>query len=1397
MPNLFPPARRSLALLLSVALLLSAFPTFLPNGAAPALAAESDLVLSAPGIDGFGLDERKLFYWGNSLCSGPFLDRAQIARRRLFSSIPDQVVQPFSCDVAPVARPDVVRDDYFFYYFAGPNGTRLVRKLAVAAADTPPTVIVTVPAVTTRAGLDLRDGYLYWSSYIPATNASVIYRMKADLSEQPLSITGGTGEITWLRSLRLRNGNSVEDALVWRTDAGMYRWRSDTNPPFGAVLQLAPGTFYDGALAFTGSPVLSNSRSYLLAARSNGLLRIDLFSGQVETIYAAPTGRSIRSVAVDPVPPPELDNQRQIYLSEQAEQCVGGDCATIYRIKRRPLNATNWDVVEWLTMVDTLNGPGGVNLHSNGKRLYFRTTDRSPTEIRAIPVEAQPILLNIAALGLEAVQAVQNMENAVDLVAGRETLVRGYAYLTVNTSSLEGVRPSARLHAWRDGAYLGAVESFNRPLIDTTSNMVTLRSNPDRSFLFDLPFPWLATGQFPLAKLRLELEVNHDGLVEETLLNPGDDNRFPTSQSDQRTTLDLVRTYQPCLVMMPVLAKGAPQPGFSPALLPQIIQRARSFLPVADLKVYLKAKVISDDGKPYDLDDDDSSVLDHLFWIWLTSDHPPGCVETFYVGMIHPNADWEGGGLARLDSSVSLFKLSTNNQWTLNAPAGGATLAHELGHNYGLNHVQCADDPSDWKDQTEFDVVYPYPVCQISFSAMGDPKTHFGFDRISYSLAKDEEARRAAVIRPDDAADIMSYKRPRWASAYFWQNLLSRMPIDPTPNNAVVAAQVAADGPRLVVQGRIFDDGARGRFQMTQLLPEAALPRGREAALAAHPAQASGRVALRLRNAAGALLAEHPLRLSESGRHGRVREETFSGMAPVAPGATLLELVSGSRVLDSRELSVHTPTVTLAPPQIDLNRRTVTLSWQASDADNEPLRTTVQYSHDGQTWQTLLVEAEATQVTLSTIGLAGGANPQFRVLTSDGVKVGVSPGMTLVNPNIAPVVQITGIVSGQRFPTSAVLSAYASAIDLEDGPLMPEWTLSGPSAFTATQPKVTMTGLEPGAYTLELSATDSGGKSSSTAVNFTIEPLIIPNRSAPVLDGKCDDPVYDEALLIVPFRPTSGNVQKEHAWLVHANDALYVCLSSLRLPKPESSIGQAGVRFDLNASGEPLTQPGDIGFLVRTDGEIAQLVDNGDGFRLHTNPQVGYQARIVMSGGAWSAEMRIADTLLGGNPRRTRMMINFDAVNPSDSTASWPAAALSRAPNTWTMTYFGSAPMAANLPPLANAGLPAPYWPANPQTFYLDAAASVDPEEDALSYRWKQISGPPVRLRNADQALASFDADPVTEPTMLVFELTVNDGGRNSPPQTVEVQLLPALGASGIPVIRDQAVVYLPLLARR
>ncbi len=78
----------------------------------------------------------------------------------------------------------------------------------------------------------------------------------------------------------------------------------------------------------------------------------------------------------------------------------------------------------------------------------------------------------------------------------------------------------------------------------------------------------------------------------------------------------------------------------------------------------------------------------------------------------------------------------------------------------------------------------------------------------------------------------------------------------------------------------------------------------------------------------------------------------------------------------------------------------------------------------------------------------------------------------------------------------------------------------------------------------------------------------------------------------------------------------------------------------------------------------------------------------------------------------------------------------------------------ANQPPQAVTNpdqTVAPY-----QIVLLSGFDSSDPDGDLLSYRWDQISGPPVLLFGAETLYAIFLA-PV-EPATLVFRLTVSDG---------------------------------------
>ncbi len=90
-----------------------------------------------------------------------------------------------------------------------------------------------------------------------------------------------------------------------------------------------------------------------------------------------------------------------------------------------------------------------------------------------------------------------------------------------------------------------------------------------------------------------------------------------------------------------------------------------------------------------------------------------------------------------------------------------------------------------------------------------------------------------------------------------------------------------------------------------------------------------------------------------------------------------------------------------------------------------------------------------------------------------------------------------------------------------------------------------------------------------------------------------------------------------------------------------------------------------------------------------------------------------------------------------------------------------------NNQPIASAGLnqtvgefgPAPAF--TPTTVFLDGSASFDPNGDALTYQWTQLSGQAVTLSNPTARIASFTAPQVPRTPAqppLVFQLVVSDG---------------------------------------
>src|SRR3989441_682768 len=108
---------------------------------------------------------------------------------------------------------------------------------------------------------------------------------------------------------------------------------------------------------------------------------------------------------------------------------------------------------------------------------------------------------------------------------------------------------------------------------------------------------------------------------------------------------------------------------------------------------------------------------------------------------------------------------------------------------------------------------------------------------------------------------------------------------------------------------------------------------------------------------------------------------------------------------------------------------------------------------------------------------------------------------------------------------------------------------------------------------------------------------------------------------------------------------------------------------------------------------------------------------------------------------------------------------------------------AVNDAPIANASPDQTVNEGSPVT--LDGSASSDPDGDALTFKWTQISGPAITLTGANTTNPTFNAPLVDTDTILTFQLTVNDGKLDSAPAAVNVVIKNVLAPSNNPPVAN------------
>ncbi len=1334
-------------------------------------------VLTDPnGVAGFDLYGNGLLWWrDDGQCTGEFVHDSTI-RIRAANVMSGTKSLARDCTILPTEYDNAVRDDAYVYYF---RNRQLYRK-ALSAAEADPGIVFgtpphspTLPTGQDGGYLEMADGRLWFGRYRADIDRIDIFSIKTDGSEGLQSVVSIPSAGAPIRKLKwfVQSGPSgtVDALAVLLANGKLYRHRmpggiellwvrtTDFSIHRRAVVS-SPSTFIyatEGVVPGIGT---------LQAGTSAGhLYQINADNGQVAAIYTASNHNQILSVLTSGSSGAGGGPTR-IFLTEGVVACSAQECNfSSIVITASPLGLGG----SWGPIV--FSGAGG-NLRNDRDYLYYLT----PNTIERISLDTPPIQFDLQGIGLEAGHTIQDLNASVNLPAGKENLyVRGYAFARTNTSGHSPFFPSARLRVRVNGEEVAGspFSPVNNTSIDATDDLAVLRRALDRSFLFVLP-------ALPAGSLTMTMTLNQNGTLPEA--------DYGNNSVDLAQPIQLRDTISVCLRMYP-MPTGAGTfnpntPGFW-----DLITRAKSLLPASFLTTELQPPL---GGmfftEPFDFGDEDETqdaeALDKIECIREQSSSEGGsefCRFRHWVGMIHPGIT-NFGGLGNVSGQCLIASMQGVGGGfpNPNQPVGGRILAHEMCHNYGREHVDCGgpEDP---------DPSYPFDPCTLGSS---DPTAFWGLDLLS---------RR--VINPTNTGDLMSYAGNRWPSSWTWQAIVNTYAAlsafgsgggNLNPTDTPWFAPAASSPQVLFINGYILPRNMTAVFRTFYQLPGAAVDAGNLARNFAESIQAGDRpdpYVIRQVSAAGAELARTALPC-DSVSDGRGRRLSFAHWIPYQPATRRVQLIQGATVLAERIVSGHRPLLQVQSPIIDLVRHTVRLAWTAFDPDGDALRFNVHYSADnGATWNLVANDATGLGLTLDPRTLPGSARARLRVTASDGVNSTAVITSPFVLPRNPPQPFVSGILEGQRLSFGWLAELFGAAIDPEQdsASVRLKWTLTGPTERTGTNATLALAGLSPGPYLATLLATDADGLTGQTTRHFEVLPLSVPDGATPNLDGYCRDRAYTNAAFVqMPL----GNGQFATARLVHADSNLYLSFTDLQ------SVGfgtarRVGLRVDADASGEAGAQLSDRGFFVDATGIPAQEVGNGTSMTATLTPLPGFTAVVGVGSNTWSAELRIADHLLGGWNHAARIMLDHDALN-------WPALATDHQPATWAPVWFGVAPPPpTNRPPIAHAGADQIVDVAGPRSVVLDGSASLDPDNDGLTFQWIQVFGPSVVLSDATQAATRLVTPAVTNPVTLRFRLVVSDGWGSSSADEAEVTLWPTPQVN--PMTRSRVSIHEGVLEAR
>lgn len=638
---------------------------------------------------------------------------------------------------------------------------------------------------------------------------------------------------------------------------------------------------------------------------------------------------------------------------------------------------------------------------------------------------------------IEVTQAIQDLNNSVDLVAGKRTYVRVHASSPANVPDV-----FATLSGRRGFIQLAPILNPGNPGSDITVRTIPDRGQINDSFWFELPSSWTIAGN-----LTLTARLDPNGAK----FDPD------TSDNIQSITVNFKDTPPLRLRLVNVQYTSGGNTYLAANFhLDSLESWLRRAYPINSLQVSRQTFVYPTNGLPNVDTLHGWLALIKLFRILFNGEDG----RVVYYGVVDDGGGFMRGKAADIPSTIAAGPAGTDTWgWDFDGSYNDWYGGHEIGHTRGRYHAEfcgAADGAG-----------YPYTGGRISPSLTGNTAI-YGFDITT-----------RAIYGPS-WKDVMTYCDNQWVSDFTYEGIRSYL-VGSGMSSVSALEKVSAD-EFLAVMGLADLESNTANLESVYKIAQSAAVELPE----------PGEWELALVDGSSTDLAVYPFQpdLLTDAEESPGMPAVIAEILPWAAGAVRVEIRRQGALIASRDASANAPSVNLTSP-VDgavLPEGPFLVTWEGSDLDGDTLSYSLLYSNDGGlTWQTLAAGLADQQLELNTNDLPGGS-AMLRVLVSDGFLSGQDTSGAISLPTHAPDVQIVLPEADQIFFPTQQVTLQGSAYDLEDGMLddsafVWESSLDGVLGAGAT---LNTSELTTGVHVLTLTATDSDLQSAQVQRTITI-----------------------------------------------------------------------------------------------------------------------------------------------------------------------------------------------------------------------------------------------------------------------------------------------------------------------